>query len=73
MDFSLTATTRGLMESADGTSTNTNHLACTWKVEMKRRDSIKEEEGNKTKGSEKREKIIVVSRTDFVIKPERNT
>ena len=61
------------MGGADGTSIKNNCLACTWKVEMKRRDSIKEEEGNKTKGSEKREKIIVVSRTDFVIKPERNT
>ena len=23
-----------------------NHLACTWKVKMKREDTIKEEEGN---------------------------
>ena len=36
------------MGSADGTSINTNRLACTWKVEMKRRDSIKEERGNET-------------------------
>ena len=39
------------MESADGTSINTSHLAYRWKVEMKRRESIKEEGGNKIKGS----------------------
>ena len=61
------------MGSADGTSIYINRLACTWKVEMKRKDSIKEEEGNETKGSEKKEKITVTSRIDFVIKLERNT
>ena len=40
---------------------------------MKRKDSIKEEGGNEMKGSKKREEITVASRTDFVIKPERNT
>ena len=39
---------------------------------MKRRDSIKEEGGNEIKGLRKKEKITVVSRTDFVIKSERN-
>ena len=39
---------------------------------MKRRNSIKEEGGNETRGSRKKEKIIVASRTDFVIKSERN-
>ena len=33
------------MESTDGTSININHLAFTWKVEMERGDSIKEEGG----------------------------
>ena len=60
------------MGSADGTSMNPNRLACMWKVEMKRRDSIKEEGGNKTRGSRKKEKITVASRTNLVIKSERN-
>ena len=34
------------MGSADGTNINTNHLACTWKVEMKKEDNIKGEGGN---------------------------
>jgi len=34
------------------TSINTNYLECTWKVEMKREDSIKGEGGNGTRGSE---------------------
>ena len=41
------------MGDADVTSINTNHLACTWKVEMKKRDSIKEEGGNETRGLRK--------------------
>ena len=64
---------KDLWGSADGTSINTNRLICMWKVEMKRRNSIKEEGGNETRGSRKKEKIIVTSRTDFVIKLERNT
>ena len=59
------------MGSVDGTNINTNRLACTWKVEMKRRDNIKEGD-NKTKGSRKREKITVASITNFIIKSERN-
>ena len=39
--FYLTATIEGLMESIDGTSIQTNRLECTWKVEMKGKDSIK--------------------------------
>ena len=39
--FSLTATTQRLQEGVDGTSINTNNLICTWKVEMKGKDSIK--------------------------------
>ena len=42
------------MGSADGTSISPNHLAYRWKVEMKRRESIKEEGGNKIRGSKKR-------------------
>ena len=36
-------------ESVNGTSINTNHLACTWRVEMKGEDSIREEGGNERK------------------------
>ena len=61
------------MRSADRTSINTDCLACTWKVEMKRKDSIKEEGDNEMKGSKKRDEITVASKTDFVIKPKRNT
>ena len=42
------------MRSADGTSISTNHLAYRWKVEMKMRESIKEEGGNKIGGWKKR-------------------
>ena len=42
------------MRSADGTSIQTNHLECTWKVEMKGKDSIKRE-GVSEKGDRKKE------------------
>ena len=41
MDFSFTTTTEGLMGSTNGTSIHTNCVECTWKVEMKGKDSIK--------------------------------
>ena len=41
------------MRSTDGTSISTNHLAYRWKVEMKMRESIKEEGGNEIGGSKK--------------------
>ena len=41
------------MGSADGTSIHTDRLACTWKVEMKKKDSIEEEGVNERRGSEK--------------------
>ena len=41
------------MGSADGTGIHTDRLAYTWKVEMKRKDNIKEEGGSETWGSEK--------------------
>ena len=44
------------MGSADGTSIYTNRLACTWKVEMKRKNSIKEEGVSEEGGSEKSRK-----------------
>ena len=44
------------MGSADGTSISTNHPIYRWKVEMKMRESIKEEGGNEIEGSKKREK-----------------
>ena len=56
-----------------GTSINIDRLACTRKVEMKRKDSINEEGGNEKGGLKKIEKITVASRTNFVIKLERNT
>jgi len=39
------------MRSADGISISPNHLAYRWKVEMKRKRSIKEERGNKIERS----------------------
>ena len=59
MVFILIATTQRLQEGADGTSINTNHLACTWKVEMKREDSIKKG-GNERGGSKLRENTIAI-------------
>ena len=44
------------MGSADGTSISTSHLAYKWKVEMKRRGSIKGKRRNEMGGSKKREK-----------------
>ena len=60
MVFILIATTQRLQEGADGTSINTNHLACTWKVEMKREDSINKEEGNEKGGLKLRENSIAI-------------
>ena len=60
MVFSLTATIQKLQEGTDGTSINTNHLAYTWRIEMKREDSIKEEGSNERGGSRNQEKNIVV-------------
>ena len=60
------------MGSADGTSINTNHLACTWRVEMKRRYSIKEEGENEIGDREKHGENTVASRTNCVIEPVRN-
>ena len=39
---------------------------------MKRKDNIKKEGVSETERGERRAKIIVASRTDFVIKLERN-
>ena len=47
------------MGRADGTSINTNSLVCTWKVEMKMRDNIKEEGGNETRGSGKKKRKLL--------------
>ena len=44
------------MESANGTSIHTDRLTCTWKVDMKKKDSIKEVGGSETRGSEKSRK-----------------
>ena len=56
------------MESVDGTSIHTDRLACTWKVDTKRKYSIKEGGGSEIRESKKKGKITVVSRIDFVIK-----
>ena len=47
------------MGSADGTSIHTNRLVGTWKVEMKRKDIIKEEGGSKTEGLKNQERNTV--------------
>ena len=41
------------MGSANGTSISPNPLSYRWKVEMKRREGIKEEGGNNIRGSKK--------------------
>ena len=43
------------MGSVDGTGISTNHLAYRWKVEMKMRETIKEEGGSRKKGEKRRE------------------
>ena len=40
-----------LIGEADGTSIKTNHLARTWKVGIKKRDSIKGMRGEKERGT----------------------
>ena len=57
--FNLTATTQRLQEGADGTSINTNHLVCMWRVEKKGKGSIKGEEGNERRGSRNQERNTV--------------
>ena len=59
MVLSLTATTYKLQDGADGTSINTNHLACMWRVKMKGEGSIKEEGGTERKGSRNQERNTV--------------
>ena len=44
------------MGSADGTSIHIDRLTSTWRVDMKRKDNIKEEGGSKIGGSRKSEK-----------------
>ena len=58
MVISLTTIKGGLMEGVDGTSININHLACTWRIEMKEEESIKEGRGNGRKGSKKKEETL---------------
>ena len=53
------------MEGADGTSINTNHLACMWRVEMKGEDSIKEEGDNERRESRNQERNIVAIRNQI--------
>ena len=65
MVISLTNTTQRLQEYANRTSINTNHLACTWRVEMKKEDSIKEEGGNERKRSRNQERNTVAIRNQI--------
>ena len=55
--------------NADGTSINPNHLAYRWKVEMKKRESIKEEGGNKIGDQkiENRNTVAIYNQTCNVI------
>ena len=58
MVFSLITTTYRLEEGADGTSNNTNHPSCTWRVKMKGEESIKGERGTeRMESKEKRETL----------------
>ena len=45
------------MGSADGTSIQTDRLACTRKMEMKRKDSIKGEEVSEKRGGSERNTV----------------
>ena len=56
MDFSLIATTEELMRNSDGISIQTNRLECTWKVEIKGKDSIKGGGVSENRGREKFER-----------------
>ena len=69
MYFSLTTTTWGLMRGTDGTSISPSHLAYRWKVEMKRREGIKEEGENKIgdRKIKERNTVAIPNRTCNVI------
>ena len=61
------------MGSDDRTSISTNHRAYKWKVEIKKRESIKEErrneiKGSKKKGKEKQRRNKIDSRIKLVIR-----
>ena len=62
MVFNLTATTQKFQEGVDGTSINTNHLVCMWRVEMKGEGSLKEEEGNERDKSKNQDRNTVAIR-----------
>ena len=49
------------MGSADGTSIQTDRLTCTWKVEMKRKDSIKGEGVSEKWGNRKNQERNTVA------------
>ena len=49
------------MEGADGTSINTNHLACTWRTRMKGEGSVKGRGGNRKGRSENQKRNIVAT------------
>ena len=60
------------MGSASGISIHIDHLACMWKVEMKRKDNIKREGRSERGRSENPERNIVASRINSVIETVRN-
>ena len=51
----------GIMEGDDGTSINTNHLACTWRTRMRGEGSVKGRGGNRKGRSENQERNIVAT------------
>ena len=48
-----------------GQVSNTNHLACTWRVRMKRGENIKGERGSERRGSKNQERNIVAIRNQI--------
>ena len=65
MVFSQTSTTQRFDEGANGTSINTNHLACTWRVKMKGEESIKGEGGNERRRLRNQERNTVAIRSQI--------
>ena len=60
------------MEGADGTSINTNHLACTWGVKRRGEENIKGEGGSKKGGSRNQERKTVPIRNQICNQLMRN-
>ena len=50
------------MEGVDGTSINTNYLACMWRAKVKGKESIKEKSCKERRGLENQERNTVAIR-----------